>query len=193
MDIAMERLPPGVKIICAKDVMKHQHTQLKALGTPIVLVEADHSCQAARAASIDNMMGLERRCYLAEGAKVCLAMDVGAHVGLWAHAPGVVKMLVYGDDTDPPQVLKYVLVDFGESYRGESVFPGKPRMAGLGSGVPVHGPVGQESNAQPDHDSAEAGVSVVRLECSGDKPNADGCVALVNRLLSPRPWEYDRN
>jgi hypothetical protein len=162
----MERLPPGIKIICAKDVMKHQHTQLKALGTPIVLVEADHSCQAARAASSDNMMGLERRCYLAEGAEVCLTMDVGAHVGLGAHAPGVVKKIVYEEGTNPPKLPEFVVVDFGESYRGESFFPGTPEWRGW---VPVY-PCTARSDKNPTHSRTMIPLNLAFPLCGWNDP-----------------------
>jgi hypothetical protein len=53
----------------ANDVTGHNHDELKAMGTPILKVEAEHSCQAALVATGSEMMGLESRIYLSEGLR----------------------------------------------------------------------------------------------------------------------------
>jgi hypothetical protein len=110
----------------ATDATGHNHDELKALGTPILKVEADHSCQAAWAATGSEMMGLESRVYLAEGAKVCLTVNVGSYFGLCKGTTGVVKTPVYKEGTRPPQLPEFVVVDFGDSSHGESFFPSQP-------------------------------------------------------------------
>jgi ATP-dependent exoDNAse (exonuclease V) alpha subunit len=82
-------------------------------------------------------MGLESHCYLAKGAKVYLTSNAGTEVGLCNGTAGVVKMIVYKEGTKPvpPALPEFVVVDFGESYRGESFFPGMPERAGW---VPVY-------------------------------------------------------
>jgi hypothetical protein len=118
------------------DAMKHNHQQSKALGGPVVPVTATYSGGSpARAASRDDMVGLETHCFLAEGAKVHLTANVGTEVGLCNGTTGVVIMLVYEDNDLPPKLPTYVLVDFGTSYRGEPIFPAAPERRGW---VPVY-------------------------------------------------------
>jgi hypothetical protein len=118
------------------DAMKHNLKQLNASGSPVVPVKATHSGGSpARAASSDNSMELETRCFLAEGAKVYLTANAGTEVGLCNGTTGVVITLVYEDNDLPPKLPKYVLVDFGTSYRGEPFFPAVPERRGW---VPVY-------------------------------------------------------
>jgi hypothetical protein len=117
-----------------KEVTKYNHSRLKELDTPITLIQAKHSRSEAKRMSSDSFRGLQTCLYLAVGAKVYLTSNIGTSVGLCNGTVGYVMDIIYKDDVDrddknnpipsssPPDLPKYVWVDFGNSYRGPSFF-----------------------------------------------------------------------
>lgn len=138
-----------------KEVLRHNHARLKALGKPIVLIQAQHSTSKAKSMTPDRLRGLTTSLYLSVGSKVYLSSNIGTGVGLCNGTVGYVKDIVYQEQVQPqssveeeatpestsaikpPCLPKYVWVDFGDSYRGESFFPDDDSNERRGW-VPIH-------------------------------------------------------
>jgi hypothetical protein len=137
-----------------KEVLLHNHNRLRALDKPIALIQAQHSTAKAKSMTPDRLRGLTTSLYLSVGSKVYLTSNLGTGVGLCNGTVGYVKDIVYQEQVQPqssveeeqaapeptvaikpPCLPKYVWVDFGASYRGESFFPNDDSRRGW---VPVH-------------------------------------------------------
>ena len=74
--------------------------------------------------------GLVSTLYLCEGAKVLLMKNIAQQVGLCNGSTGKVVAFVYENDKAPPNLPEYVIVDFGDSYKGRPFFGDDPNKAG---------------------------------------------------------------
>ena len=75
------------------------------------------------------MGGLSSRLHLCVGALIFLTKNF-LNLGLSNGSQGIVKEIIYEDGETAPSVPKFVLVDFGDSYTGESFFPNDPSKKG---------------------------------------------------------------
>ena len=68
--------------------------------------------------------------YLAVGAKVQMTWNIATYAGLCNGSTGIVKDIVYSEGVQAPSLTRFVIVDFGDQYMGESFFPDNPERRG---------------------------------------------------------------
>ena len=104
-----------------KEVTDHNNRTILRVGNHIALIESKNS-GSAKSMSDDAMGNLLSSLYLCVGALVMLTRNY-LNIGLSNGSNGIVKEIVYEPGTSPPALPKFVLVDFGTSYTGDSFFP----------------------------------------------------------------------
>jgi len=83
----------------------------------------------------EHFRQLETSMYLVIGVKVCLTSNLGISVGLCNGSSSIVKGAVYEEGTTAPALPKFVIIDFGDEYRGSNFFGNDPTCKGW---APIH-------------------------------------------------------
>ena len=105
-----------------KEVNSHNVKQLKKLGNPIVRINSLNSSSRAKNLSPESFRGLRNFLYLCVGSKVVLTLNIRTELGLCNGTTGVVRDIIYEQDTKPPALPTCVWCDFGSQYTGEPLF-----------------------------------------------------------------------
>jgi ATP-dependent exoDNAse (exonuclease V) alpha subunit len=111
------------------EVNDHNARCITALGKPIAWVCASHTGRGKSAKS-KQARGLADQMYLAVGAKVQMTWNIATYAGLCNGSTGIVKDIVYSEGVQAPSLPRFVIVDFGDQYMGESFFPDNPERRG---------------------------------------------------------------
>jgi hypothetical protein len=115
---------------CTNDeVSNHNARRITDLGTPIASIRASHTGRGGSAGR-DKARGLFASMYLAVGSKVQVNQNLATYVGICNGSTGIVKDIVYEEGVPPPGLPRFVIVDFGDQYMGESFFPDNPDRRG---------------------------------------------------------------
>ena len=131
-----------------QEVLEMNHKQLMELAQPIALIEAVHTGRSKKMKS-DNFRQLESTLFLAVGALILLTSNICQPAGLCNGATGVVKAIIYRDGEGPPSLPWFVLVDFGDDYKGPTFFPDDDHDKRQGY-VPVHAITASEYTRKGD-------------------------------------------
>jgi hypothetical protein len=124
-DDAIHLFPTNAK------VNEHNQRRLQCTKNPIVQIKAEHNCARARSLIAKCFRGLETLLYLAVGAKVMLCMNIAHPAGLVNGATGIVIDIVFEEgQTDAENLPSFVIVDFGEQYKGPNLFGGDESRRG---------------------------------------------------------------
>ena len=138
-----------------EDVALFNYNRLTALNEPIARINARHSSSLAKAATADDMLGLEPVSFLAKGAKVMLAINLWTDVGLCNGATGTVIHFIYAPNHHPPDLPVAVIVKF-DNYRGPSI------MSSLSNCVPIY-PISVTSETLDDmHERQQLPLKLAR-------------------------------
>jgi hypothetical protein len=103
-----------------QEVADYNYQQLLSLSQPIATINALHSSELAKKATLDDMSGLEPTIFLAKSAIVMLTMNLWTDVGLCNGATGIVREFIYANNQQPPDLSAAVIVEF-DDYRGPSL------------------------------------------------------------------------
>ena len=126
------------------EVFKYNIERLKKLKKPIALIEAEHTGNSKKMKA-NRFMGLESSLYVSVDSKVVMTNNVCQPAGLCNGAVGIVKDIIYEVGKTAPSLPLFVWVDFGETYKGLSLFSDDdPDRKGW---VPVHPYVAKEWSA----------------------------------------------
>ena len=113
-------------LFCTNDeVSNHNARRITDLGTPIASIRASHTGRGGSAGR-EKARGLFASMYLAVGSKVQVNQNLATYVGICNGSTGIVKDIVYEEGVPPPGLPRFVIVDFGDQYMGESFFPDNP-------------------------------------------------------------------
>lgn len=112
-----------------KEVSTRNLHCLKEKKKPIVGINSVNTGKGKQA-TLNQAGGLVSTLYLCEGAKVLLTKNVAQQVGLCNGSTGTIVAFVYESDKPPPNLPEYVIVDFGDSYKGRPFFVDDPDKAG---------------------------------------------------------------
>jgi ATP-dependent exoDNAse (exonuclease V) alpha subunit len=112
-----------------KEVSKRNLYCLQKKKKPIVRINSVNTGKAKQSTP-NQAGGLVSTLYLCEGAKVLLTKNLAQQVGLCNGATGTIVAFVYENDKPPPNLPEYVIVDFGDSYKGRPFFGDDPDKAG---------------------------------------------------------------
>ena len=107
--------------LCArnKDLISHNITRIKDLGTPIAVIKSENSDKAVANILAAKAHGLPSQVMLAKGCKVILTSNLWKQAGLTNGAKGVVKYIVYEKGLKPKALPNMVIVQF-DQYIGPS-------------------------------------------------------------------------
>jgi hypothetical protein len=110
-------------IFKTKDVYEHNAKMLKALGNPILRLNAQHDCPASRGKSTDFCRHLANQLHVCIGAKVLIVCNVDTGLGLANGCKGVIKDFLYEDGVVAPDLPFAIIVEVDE-YTGPAFFAG---------------------------------------------------------------------
>ena len=108
-------------LLCAynKDLISHNISRIKDLGTPIAVIKSRNSDQAVARILAAKAHGLPSQIMLAKGCKVILTSNLWKEAGLTNGAKGEVKYIVYDTNVKPKSLPNMVIVQFPQ-YIGPS-------------------------------------------------------------------------
>lgn len=111
----------ALHLYCTNREVNNRNSQcIKALGTPIALVESENTGRR-NSMSEDHFNGLRSLVFLAVGSHV-LHTENFLNLGLANGSTGIVKDLVYKRGTGTPGLPEFVWVYFGTQYTGPPFF-----------------------------------------------------------------------
>ena len=117
--------------LCARnvDLIKHNNTRMRQLGTPIALVKAKNNPAAAAIATSSKAEGLQQQIIMAKHAEMVITRNLWREAGLTNGARCVIRHILYKAGRKPPQLPDLTLVHVPQ-YKG-------PDFLGMDRVVPI--------------------------------------------------------
>ena len=112
-----------------KEVSKRNLYCLQQKKKPIVRINSLNTGKGKQATP-NQAGGLVSSLFLCEGAKIILIKNVAQQVGLCNGSTGTIAAFVFENNKPPPNLPQYVIVDFGDSYKGKPLFGDDTDKAG---------------------------------------------------------------
>jgi len=112
-----------------KEVSKRNLYCLQQKKKPIVRINSLNTGKGKQATP-NQAGGLVSSLFLCEGAKIIFIKNVAQQVGLCNGSTGTIAAFVFENDKPPPNLPQYVIVDFGDSYKGKPLFGDDTDKAG---------------------------------------------------------------
>ena len=95
--------------------------QLINLGYPITKIDALNIGEGAINGNSEQTQNLDNFLYISHGSKIVLTYNTSTENGLVNGSTGIVKDIIYLNDSKPPMLPTYIIVDI-PSYRGPKFF-----------------------------------------------------------------------
>ena len=106
---------------------QHNKSTLLELNETHHIAKINAECQGSHASLNDSGASLQKTLFISKNAKVMLSVNLCVQYGLFNGAMGIVRDILYKDNTKPPGLPDVVLVEF-PGYTGPPFIPDNPKL-----------------------------------------------------------------
>ena len=145
-----------VHLYCTNDKVNRRNKEvLVRSSNPIVKIESVNKPKKAMNDSGENCRQLPKKLFISRGSIAMLLWNVRTEYGLVNGATGTVKEIIYAINSCPPSLPEFVIVDFGDKYKGPVYFTTPSGETSRNNWVPIFPVTAKwKLDSQLDHSSA---------------------------------------